>query len=278
MSAAFSARYAQYRDRVERELESLFAVADAPCGRLQEAMRYSLLAGGKRVRPVLTLAFCELFGGDAERALPLACALECVHTYSLIHDDLPCMDDDDVRRGRPACHVRFGEALALLAGDALLTEAFSLAAGARDLSAAQRAEAVRVLSGAAGASGMVAGQTLDLFGPKDSISEVKQLDRLKTGALFRAAGLLGCVAAGADLSARERAAVFSAHLGLAFQARDDLLDAPGSGPGNLAALLGEAGCQALVEEESRRAGEALEDLPGGDFLMELARRLAARGE
>ena len=157
----FQTRYDRCRSAAERYLQGLFPPAGKPYGRLQEAMRYSLLAGGKRVRPVLALAFCELCGGRLEEALPFAAAVECVHTYSLIHDDLPCMDDDDLRRGRPTCHKVYGETMAVLAGDALQAEAFRLIAGARDMEAWQRSEAVLVLADACGADGMVAGQVLD---------------------------------------------------------------------------------------------------------------------
>ena len=145
----FQVQYDRYRAAVEEALQSLF-LRNKSYGRLQEAMRYSLLAGGKRVRPVMTLAFCEALGGEARRALPLGVALECVHTYSLIHDDLPCRDDDDLRRGRPTCHKVYGETMAVLAGDALQAEAFRLISHAPGLSAEQRSEAVHTLASACG--------------------------------------------------------------------------------------------------------------------------------
>ena len=160
---AFQLRYDSYRAAVDDHLGGLFADAkDKPYRRLQEAMRYSLLAGGKRVRPVMTLAFCDMLGGQWREALPFACALELVHTYSLIHDDLPCMDDDDLRRGRPTCHKVYGETMAVLAGDALQGEAFGLIAAAPAMTAQQRIDAVAVLSAACGGGGMVAGQVLDV--------------------------------------------------------------------------------------------------------------------
>ena len=149
----FHTRYAAYQAAIEQYLEGLFST-DKPYGRLQEAMRYSLLGGGKRIRPVLTLEMARLGGIDWHLALPYACALELVHTYSLIHDDLPCMDDDDLRRGKPTCHKAYGETLAVLAGDALQPEAFRLIAEAPCMSAESRVEAIRVLSHAAGADGM----------------------------------------------------------------------------------------------------------------------------
>ena len=155
--------YQTYLTEIEGFLQGLF-LTKAPYRKLQEAMRYSLLAGGKRLRPVLSCAFAQLFGGDWHRAVPLGCALELVHTYSLIHDDLPCMDNDNFRRGKPTCHKKFDETLAVLAGDALQPEAFTLIAQAPDLSAEQRIDAVMVLARAAGADGMVAGQVLDTLG------------------------------------------------------------------------------------------------------------------
>ena len=158
---AFQLRYDSYRAAVDDHLGGLFADAkDKPYRRLQEAMRYSLLAGGKRVRPVMTLAFCDMLGGQWREALPFACALELVHTYSLIHDDLPCMDDDDLRRGRPTCHKVYGETMAVLAGDALQGEAFGLIAAAPAMTAQQRIDAVAVLSAACGGGGMVGGPVL----------------------------------------------------------------------------------------------------------------------
>ena len=169
---AFQLRYDTYRSAVEEYLGGLFSV-DKPYGKLQEAMRYSLMAGGKRVRPVMTLAFCDLMGGEWRRAIPFGCALELVHTYSLIHDDLPSMDDDDLRRGKPTCHKVYGEAMAVLAGDALQAEAFRIIATAPGVDDRQRAEAVTVLARACGADGMVAGQTLDILGLGRNRSELE---------------------------------------------------------------------------------------------------------
>ena len=182
----FQVQYDRYRAAVEEALQSLF-LRNSPYGRLQEAMRYSLLAGGKRVRPVMTLAFCEALGGEARRALPLGVALECVHTYSLIHDDLPCMDDDDLRRGRPTCHKVYGETMAVLAGDALQAEAFRLISHAPGLSAEQRSEAVHTLASACGGDGMVAGQVLDMEGLARDEASLRDLC-LRSAADFLALG------------------------------------------------------------------------------------------
>ncbi len=200
----FQAQYDRYREMAEAALRRMFAQADPPqerpWQRLWDAMGYSVLAGGKRVRPVMALAVCEALGGRAEDALAPACALELVHTYSLIHDDLPCMDDDDLRRGRPTCHKVYGETLAVLAGDALQAEAFRLIACAPGLTGEQRAESVRILAEACGGDGMVAGQVLDVDQLAGNAQELRQLCALKTGALLRAAAELGCAAAGASRS------------------------------------------------------------------------------
>lgn len=286
---AFQLRYDAYRAAVEEYLGGLFT-GQRPYGKLQQAMRYSLLAGGKRVRPVLTLAFCDLLGGDWRQAVPFGCAVELVHTYSLIHDDLPCMDDDDLRRGKPTCHKVYGETVAVLAGDALQPEAFRLLASAPGMTAQQRAEAVTVLSAACGADGMVAGQVLDVEGLCRNQSELKLLHSLKTGAMIRAAAELGCVAAGAGDRERRRAVEYAEHIGLAFQVRDDMLDViadqkefgkpVGSdreeGKVTFVDLLGLEACGALVERETEQAKAAVGDLPDSGFLVELAEHLAGR--
>lgn len=288
---AFQLRYDSYRAAVDDHLGGLFADAkDKPYRRLQEAMRYSLLSGGKRVRPVMTLAFCDMLGGQWREALPFACALELVHTYSLIHDDLPCMDDDDLRRGRPTCHKVYGETMAVLAGDALQGEAFGLIAAAPAMTAQQRIDAVAVLSAACGGGGMVAGQVLDVDHLAQSEADLRLLHRLKTGAMLQAAAELGCVAAGADDGLRQRARDYGCHIGLAFQVRDDVLDVVADqeelgkpigsdraeGKRTFVDLLGLEACQALVAEETAKAKAALADLPDSGFLLNLADHLAER--
>ncbi len=288
---AFQLRYDSYRAAVDDHLGGLFADAkDKPYRRLQEAMRYSLLAGGKRVRPVMTLAFCDMLGGQWREALPFACALELVHTYSLIHDDLPCMDDDDLRRGRPTCHKVYGETMAVLAGDALQGEAFGLIAAAPAMTAQQRIDAVAVLSAACGGGGMVAGQVLDMDHLAQGEADLRLLHRLKTGAMLQAAAELGCVAAGADDGLRQRARDYGCHIGLAFQVRDDVLDVVADqgelgkpigsdraeGKRTFVDLLGLEACQALVAEETAKAKAALADLPDSGFLLNLADHLAER--
>ena len=193
----FDARYGSYRQAVEVYLDGLFR--DKPqWADLYESMRYSLLAGGKRIRPVLTLEFARLAGLDWEKAVPVACALELVHTYSLIHDDLPCMDDDDLRRGKPTNHKVFGETMAVLAGDALQPEAFRLILTAPGIAAERRADCALILAEAAGADGMVAGQVLDTLHAPKTEDELKEVDHLKTGAMIAGACKLGIAAAGGD--------------------------------------------------------------------------------
>ncbi|CCY67206.1 polyprenyl synthetase [Clostridium sp. CAG:678] len=194
-----------------------------------KAMKYSLSNGGKRLRPVLCLEFARACGADRFDALDFACAVEYIHTYSLIHDDLPCMDDDDMRRGKPSCHKEFGEATALLAGDALLTHAFQILAGA-ELDDKKIALACGLLAQNAGVQGMVGGQVIDLKyeSEKPDLQQLLSVHRLKTGALISAACLLGCIAAGADDEKIAAASAFAYDLGVAFQIKDDILDVVGS--------------------------------------------------
>lgn len=215
-------------------LATLIGETDSDYAVLQEAERYSLLAGGKRVRPFLVFKVCEMFSGDLRNALPLAMAIEAVHTYSLIHDDLPCMDDDALRRGKPTCHIQFGEANALLAGDALLTRAFETVAAAEQISPSLRLEAIRILAEASGDRGMLAGQVMDARAEKEALSEesLLKLHSLKTGALIRAACRLGLVAAGipvTETDPRVKAVDrYAEYIGLAFQVIDDILDRTGT--------------------------------------------------
>ncbi len=195
---------------------------------LLEAMRYSAYAGGKRIRPFLTLEVCRMLGGRDEAALPYACAIEMIHTYSLIHDDLPCMDNDDERRGKPTNHKVYGEANALLAGDALLTRAFAVAASNGNAKAEQNVAAVSLLAENAGADGMIGGQVLDLAGETKTLTkdEFLLMNRLKTGCLIKTACLLGALAAGVSPAEEiwQRIQGYAERIGLAFQIEDDLLD------------------------------------------------------
>ena len=285
----YQARYAAYQAAIEEYLAGLFT-EEKPYGKLFESIRYSILAGGKRIRPVLTLEFARLGGIDWRLALPYACALELVHNYSLIHDDLPCMDNDDLRRGKPTNHKVYGETMAVLAGDALQPEAFRLIAQAPGLSAQSRVEAVEVLALAAGADGMVGGQVLDTVCCVQDVEGLTLLHRLKTGAMIAGAAELGCVAAEMDAERRTQAVEYAAQLGLAFQIRDDMLDVVGSeeefgkpigsdreeGKVTYVDLKGLEGCARLVDECTARAKAAVADWPDHDFLWELADRMVGR--
>ncbi len=215
-----------YRRMAEAEIAQTFRGGEKlPQHRLLEAMRYSLLAGGKRVRPVLVLAFCEAAGGKAETAIPAALAVEMLHTYSLIHDDLPCMDNDHLRRGKPTNHIVFGEFTATLAGDALQAEAFGTILRS-DLPATVKADCAEALADAAGVDGICGGQQLDMEGNGKTLSEdaLINVQTRKTGSLLSAACLMGAIVGGANPKQREAAQIYGAALGAAFQIRDDMLD------------------------------------------------------
>lgn len=276
---------------VEKALGEIFR-KQPPRGQLYEAMEYSLMAGGKRLRPILTLEVCKAAGGDIEAALPLACAVEMVHTYSLIHDDLPTMDNDDLRRGKATNHKVYGEATAILAGDGLLTAAFGVIAEASLLTEDQRLRAVYTLSNAAGPQGMVGGQVLDMDGETQTLScdEIEKLQQLKTGALIDCAIQFGCIAASVDEKMTQAARKYAQKLGLAFQVRDDILDVTAtaqvlgktvgsdekSHKATFVTLLGIEACQRWVRQLSKEAQEALAPWPNNEFLCQLAARLAER--
>lgn len=285
----------QSAQNTESYLKEYFVSSEADLAPILEAQTYSLLGGGKRIRPFLVFEFCRMFGGEEKAAAPFACAIEMIHTYSLIHDDLPCMDDDTYRRGRLTCHKQFDEATAVLAGDALLTEAFGVAAGNPHVTAEIAREAVRLLSAAAGTFGMVGGQTLDLAAETKTdvtLDEVLRLHSLKTGALIRAAAGLGALAAGKTAKTEEYMAAdrYAAGIGLAFQIVDDVLDAVGD-----AAQLGKATgsdakmnkvtflnfyspeqAQAYAERITVEAIGAVKELKGSETLCALAEYLLER--
>jgi geranylgeranyl diphosphate synthase type II len=258
-------------------------------GGLRTSMEYSLMAGGKRLRPVLCLLCARLFGLAEETALPFALALECIHTYSLIHDDLPAMDDDDLRRGRPSSHKQFGEATAILAGDALLTDAFVLMARTEGAPPERILAAIRTVGEAAGSSGMVGGQFLDIryTGLKGvGLEEIAAMQALKTGALLRASCLSGAILAGAGEADLAAVRAYGQALGAAFQIADDILDATGSEEelgkpvgGDAAkkkatplALLGLEKSRNLTRAKAAEAERALRDFRGetADLLRGLA--------
>lgn len=214
-----------YADKTQTALDQYLPMENCQQNKVIQAMRYSLLAGGKRLRAALVLEFCKVAGGCVQDALPAACAVEMVHAYSLIHDDLPCMDDDNLRRGKPSCHVAFDEATALLAGDALQSKAFEVLLG-QNPSPREGAAALE-LAKAIGTHGMVGGQVLDLENetlPQVSPQRLEDTDAMKTGALIKAACLLGCIMGGASPAIAQAAQKYAEKIGLAFQLTDDMLD------------------------------------------------------
>ena len=284
-------RTCEYRAYIEQFLTDWYArFRDLPQKQLFEAMEYSLLAGGKRLRPVFAFEFCRLCGRDWQSAAPFAAAVEMIHTYSLIHDDLPSMDNDDFRRGRPTNHKVYGEAMAILAGDALLTDAFAVASTAQLPEPADMAFAIGMLSECAGSLGMVGGQVLDILAEQRECTEedVLAIQDRKTGALIRAACVLGAVAGGGTEEQINAAARFAAGLGLAFQIRDDMLDVIGTaeemgkGVGTDAAkntfvrLYGLEKCEELVQKYTAYAIDALDAFEDTDYLRELAYSLTSR--
>ena len=292
MEKDFTQQLAQDQAMIEEALAGVFRVEERYAD-LQEAMEYSLLAGGKRIRPVLTLETCRLCGGEPELALPFACGVEMIHTYSLIHDDLPAMDDDALRRGRPTNHVVYGEATAILAGDGLLTAAFEQLTRA-DLPPGRAVDAVACLPRRPGPADTVGRQALDMAGEGRGMSrpELEQLQSLKTGALISAAAQLGCIAAGGTGEQRAKVVEYAQALGRAFQVRDDMLDVissdqelgkpVGSDQTNekstFVTALGLEGCQRLVDELTARAVAALDGFGAPEFHIWLAESLARRNK
>lgn len=218
----------QYQVKIENEIDRLFPEVSGDYSSFLEASRYSLTLGGKRIRPILMLEFAKLCGADEKDVLPFAVALEMIHTYSLIHDDLPCMDDDDLRRGKPSCHIKFGEDIALLAGDTLLTESFGVAMKS-NAKPHLVLKALDILRDRAGADGMIGGQVMDLAFEKEKpdASLLEIMYSKKTGALLSAAAEIGCVLADADENTIVLSRKYALKLGLAFQIIDDILDITG---------------------------------------------------
>ncbi len=283
-------RMAEYKACAEQFLKDWYSrFSDEPQAQLFEAMQYSLLAGGKRLRPILVFEFCRLCGGDWKKAAPLAAAVEMIHTYSLIHDDLLCMDNDDYRRGRLTNHKVYGEAMAVLAGDALLTDAFAVASTA-ELSGKDMATAIGVLSECAGSLGMVGGQVLDILSEQRECTEeeILAVQSRKTGALIRAACALGAICGGASQAQLDAACQYAACLGLAFQIRDDMLDVIGNqeelgkavaadaGKNTFVRLYGLEKCDGLVRQYTDIALEALSCFDDCAFLQMLALQLTDR--
>ena len=287
----FDARYRQYRDYAENHLSQWYQrFHNEPQKQLFDAMEYSLLAGGKRLRPIFAMDFCRMCGGDWKQAVPFGAAVEMIHTYSLIHDDLPCMDNDDYRRGRLTNHKVYGEAMAVLAGDALLTDAFVMAASTKTVKPEDIGFAISVLGECAGSLGMVGGQVLDIMSEQRDCTEeeVLAIQSRKTGALINAACVLGVIAAGGTKAQIAAAGRFAGALGLAFQIRDDMLDVIGTaeemgkGVGTDAAkntfvkIYGLEQCEQLVRKYTAVALEALEEFQDTEFMAELANKLTTR--
>ena len=283
-------RTVEYKSYIEQYLKDWYLrFHNEPQTKLFEAMEYSLLAGGKRLRPVFAFEFCRLCGGDWKKAAPFAAAIEMIHTYSLIHDDLPSMDNDDFRRGRPTNHKVYGEALAILAGDALLTDAFAVASTA-ELEGKAMADAIGVIAECAGSLGMVGGQVLDIMSEERLLSEQEVLDiqSRKTGALIRAACAAGALAGGCTEEQFDAACQFAAGLGLAFQIRDDMLDVIGTqeemGKGvgtdeaknTFVRLYGLDKCEELVQKYTDYALDALNVFEDTTYITELAKSLTDR--
>ncbi|MCI2260167.1 polyprenyl synthetase family protein [Xanthomonas indica] len=285
---AADAAFAHWRERVEAGLQAQLPAATLAPQRLHAAMRHATLGGGKRMRPLLVYASGALFGADAARLDAPALAVELIHAYSLVHDDLPAMDDDALRRGQPTVHIAFDEATAILAGDALQSLAFALLANAEDAAPTLRVQWLQTLAEAAGAAGMCGGQALDIdaTGRVQALPELQRMHALKTGALIRASVRLGALGGGADAAALAQLDSFASALGLAFQVRDDILDVEASSEqlGKTAgkdaaqakstypALLGMDGAKAKLAELAQAMQDSLHGYGGSaDALAALAR-------
>ena len=284
-------RTSQYREFIEHYLGNIYReFRSEPQTQLFDAMEYSLLAGGKRLRPIFAMDFCRMCGGDWKNAAPFAAAVEMIHTYSLIHDDLPCMDNDDFRRGRPTNHKVYGEAMAILAGDALLTDAFLIASSAKLPKPQDMSLAIGVLAQGAGSLGMVGGQVLDIQAEQRELTEQEVIDiqSRKTGALINDACVLGVIAGGGSEEQIAAAARFAGALGMAFQIRDDMLDVIGTqeemGKGvgtdenknTFVKLYGLEKCEELVQKYTATAIEMLGAFEDNEYMVELAKSLTDR--
>lgn len=291
MNELLKARTDEYRTFIEEYLKGFYAqFRKEPQQLLFDSIEYSLLSGGKRLRPIFTLEFCRMCGVDWHVAAPFAAAVEMIQTYSLIHDDLPCMDDDDLRRGRPTNHKVYGEGMAVLAGDALLTDAFMAASTTNLKRPEDMARAIQLLAYNAGSLGMVGGQVLDISSEERVLTEeeVLAIQSRKTGALIKAACVLGVIAAGGTEVQLEAAGKFADALGLAFQIRDDMLDVIGNEQelgkavgtdavkNTFVRLYGLEKCEELVRRYTDIALDALATFPEHQYLHDLAVQLTQR--
>lgn len=283
----------EYRQRIDAALAECFTgFADMPQAGLAESMRYSLLAGGKRIRPTLVLEFCRICGGDVEKTMPVACGIEMLHTYSLIHDDLPCMDNDELRRGKPTNHVVYGECTAVLAGDSLQAEAFGSILRS-ELPAKNRADCALILADAVGTDGMCGGQYLDMLWENRELTEdeLNEINGRKTCALLVAACQMGVAAAGGTEGQLEAAGMYAAAIGSAFQIRDDMLDVLSTAEelgkpigsdakehkNTFMALYGREKCESMIARLTQYAKDVLrESFADTDFLCALADSMAVR--
>ena len=282
----------EYKKYVDAKLSEYFKPSGLSYDGLLESMHYSLTAGGKRIRPMLVLEFCRISGGNIEKTLPVACAIEMLHTYSLIHDDLPCMDNDALRRGKPTNHVVYGECTATLAGDALQAEAFGTIVRSQ-LPAEARVTCVEILADAVGSDGMCAGQYLDMVGEHKLLSEdeLNDINSRKTGSLLTAACRMGVAAAGGNKAMLDAAAQYGACVGAAFQIRDDILDVISTSEelgkpigsdaqehkNTYMTLLGEYKCMQMIEKLTDQAKNAVAGtFEDTKFLCELADSMVTR--
>ncbi len=282
----------KYIDLAEKALAEFIPTLDTPQKNIYEAMRYSLLAGGKRLRPVIMMMSAKMLGKNPEIVLPFACAMEMIHTYSLIHDDLPAMDNDDLRRGRPTNHKVYGEAMAILAGDALLTKAFEIVSSYDEPDVPKTAvlAAISVLAKSAGADGMIGGQVVDIEARNEDMELLKYLHSLKTGALIRASGVIGAILAGAADEQIRAVDDFCYNLGIAFQIQDDILDVIGNeedlgkpigsdaecGKSTYVTLCGIEKATELADTYTKKAIESLSAFKDNDELITLAEKLTNR--
>lgn len=281
-----------YQARLDSRLDIILSENGQLYDEVLRACRYATLNGGKRIRPILLLEFYKLCGGEDDCAYSFACALEMIHSYSLVHDDLPCMDNDDFRRGKPSCHKAFGESTALLCGDALLTEAFSTAAKTLGIAPDRVIRAMAHLSASAGVAGMIGGQVIDMNDNAESDDDVLfEMYRLKTGALLKTACAIGCILAGADDTLVAAAENFGEKVGVAFQIIDDILDCQGetktlgkpagsdekNNKDTIVVRLGVEYCRELAKKYTDEAYECLQNFDGDkENLKELAAYLLER--